>query len=277
MNLTLEQLKEILGSEKTASEWLEQLNTVLPKYDITTPKRIAAFLAQTSHESGGYRVLSENLNYSEAQLNKVFKKYFTSVSAADYAKQPEKIANYVYSNRMGNGPAESGDGWKFRGGGLIQLTGKDNFVKFAKKLGMTAEELIKFIRTPEGALVAACLFWNDKGCSALADNDDILGMTKKINGGTNGLEDRKRIYDLAIKVLTGKDDSKDPKDSVKLPVKIGDRNSVVKLVQKALNAPDDGVFGPTTLMEVKRFQRKASLPITGEVDAECLKLMLAKK
>jgi len=277
MNLTLEQLTAILGSEKIASEWLELLNTVLPKYEITTPQRVAAFLAQTSHESGGYRVLSENLNYSEVQLNKIFKKYFTTVSAADYAKQPDKIANHVYADRMGNGPAESGDGWKYRGGGLIQLTGKDNYLKFAKKLGMTADELIKHIRTNKGALEAACLFWNDKGCSAFADNADILGMTKKINGGTNGLEDRKRIYDLAIKVLTGKDDSKDPKDSVKLPVKIGDRNNVVKLVQKALNAPDDGVFGPTTLMEVKRFQRNNNLPMTGEVDAECLKLILAKK
>ena len=277
MQLTLNQLKEILSNPKIDPAWLDLLNEVLPAFDINNEKRIAAFLAQTAHESGGYRVLSENLNYSEAQLKKVFKKYFVDVEASAYAGNAEKIANYVYANRMGNGPEASGDGWKYRGGGLIQLTGKENYVKFAKKLNMTADELVKYVRTNKGALEAACMFWNDRGLSSLADSEDILAMTKKINGGENGLEDRMNRFKLAMEILSGKAAVVAPKDAVGLPLKIGDRNNVVKLVQKALNTPDDGVFGPTTLMEVKRYQRNHQLPITGEVDGDMLKMLLAKK
>ena len=194
--ITLALLKSVFKttSEATLSEYVEPLNRLLPLYKINTPARVAAFLAQTGHESGNYSTRIENLNYGEAGLLKTFKKYFTPALAKAYARQPIKIANRVYANRMMNGNEASGDGWRFRGKGLIQTTGKENHVNFAKFAEMTLEDATAYMLTPAGAILSAIWFWGSRNLNAYADKGDITGMTKIINGGTNGLEDRKALY-----------------------------------------------------------------------------------
>lgn len=160
-------------------------------------------MAQCSHESAGFTVLHENLNYSAEGLNKIFPKYFIKAGrdAAAYARQPEKIANVVYASRLGNGDTASGDGWRFRGRGVIQLTGKDNYVAFGKSIDLTAAETSEYLGTTRGALESACWFWKTRGLNATADVQDIVAMTKKINGGTIGLDHRKELYAKALQVL----------------------------------------------------------------------------
>lgn len=189
--------------KKSPDEWYPLLAEMLPKYEINTTIRIAGFIAQCSHESAEFTVLRENLNYSADGLNKVFAKYFIKAGrdATPYARQPEKIANIVYADRLGNGNTASGDGWRFRGRGVIQLTGFDNYVAFGKTKQLTAQETIDYLETKRGALESACWFWKTNGLNAIADTQDILVMTKKINGGTNGLEDRKKLYSEALRVL----------------------------------------------------------------------------
>ena len=169
---------------------IAQIPAVQEKFEINTPLRLAHFLAQCGHESGGFKVVSENLNYSAAGLQSIFKKYFTPESAKEYQRKPEKIANIVYANRMGNGPQASGEGYKFRGRGLIQLTGKSNYSGFATDSGITIDEAVAYLSTPEGAVESAAWFWNKNGLNALADKDDVTAVTKRINGGTIGLDDR---------------------------------------------------------------------------------------
>ena len=156
--------------------------------------RLSHFLAQTSHESGGFRLIEENLNYSADGLNKIFPKYFIKAGrdAQAYHRQPEKIANVVYASRMGNGDTASGDGYKFRGRGLIQLTGRSNYTALSTDLGVNIEETVAYLTTPEGAVESAAWFWNKNGLNSLADKDDVVAVTKRINGGTIGLEDRQK-------------------------------------------------------------------------------------
>lgn len=205
MELTKDQLKQLLPKNPSIDEWQEVLAKVLPKYEINTPKRIAAFIAQCSHESGGFTVLKENLNYRAESLRKVFPKYFpTDALAQQYATKPNKqeaIANRVYANRMGNGDEASGDGWRYCGRGLIQLTGKQNYTRFATSIGMTLEEVVKFLQTFEGAAESACWYWKTNNLNRFADVGDIKGMTRGINGGYIGLEDRTKHYQHALKVL----------------------------------------------------------------------------
>lgn len=205
MVLTLDQLRQLLPRNPNVEAWHDALVQLLPEYEIDTPQRIAAFIAQCAHESGGFTVLRENLNYRAETLRKVFPKYFPSDSIArTYASLPNKqeaIANRVYANRMGNGPEESGDGFKYCGRGLIQLTGKQNYSWFAASLGITVEEASEYLQTFEGAVQSACWFWETNGLNELADAGDIVGMTKRINGGTIGLEDRIKHYNHALEVL----------------------------------------------------------------------------
>ena len=171
-------------------------------YDIlSTKQRVAMFLAQCAHESGGFSALKENLNYSADGLLKIFPKYFDATTAAQYARNPEKIANKVYASRMGNGPEASGDGWKFRGRGLLQTTGCNNYTAVAKEFKMTVDEVVAYLDTYEGAAMSAGLFWHTNGLNAIADIGDVVEATKKINGGTHGLEDRKRLYEAALILL----------------------------------------------------------------------------
>ena len=168
------------------------------------PRRIAGFLAQVAHESGGFTAIKENLNYSAKGLMTTFKKYFPDeATAKQYEKKPEKIANRVYANRMKNGPEESGDGYRFCGRGLIQLTGRDNYTKFAQALDMSIEDTVAYLETPNGALVSAAWFWDNNKLNQYCDRDDFVTLTKRINGGTIGLEDRKHHYQIALNLLQG--------------------------------------------------------------------------
>jgi putative chitinase len=204
-DFTQEQLAQLLPGNQYLDHWYEALCQILPDYEINTPERVAAFLAQCAHESGGFKALKENLNYRAETLRKVFPKYFpTDDIANQYAGLPNKqeaIANRVYANRMGNGPEESGDGFRYCGRGLIQLTGKQNYTKFAESLEIPVEEASEFLSTFEGAIQSACWFWESNNLNQYADSGDILTMTKRINGGTIGLEDRKKHYEHALHVF----------------------------------------------------------------------------
>lgn len=205
MQLTKAQLKQLLPKNPYIDQWHNALSQLLPDYEINTPQRIAAFIAQCSHESAGFTALRENLNYRWQSLRKIFPKYFpTDELAQEYANKPNKqeaIANRVYANRMGNGPESSGDGWRFCGRGLIQLTGRDNYSWFAASLGITVEEASEYLQTFEGAAQSACWFWETNGLNRWADAGDILTLTKRINGGTIGLDDRIKHYNHALHVL----------------------------------------------------------------------------
>lgn len=166
-----------------------------------TKNRKAAFLAQTGHESAGFCKIIENLNYSAEGLLKTFPKYFDAAIVEQYARQPEKIANRVYANRMDNGPESSGDGWKFKGRGLIQLTGRANYTACGKFYKMDLTTNSSFLETIDGAVKSAVWFWTVNNISSYADKDDIKGMTKAINGKYIGLEERTHLYELAKTVL----------------------------------------------------------------------------
>ena len=202
MELQLEQLKQIMPKNQYVGYWHEALAQLLPDYQIDTPQRMAAFLAQCAHESGNFVFIKENLNYKAASLRKVFPKYFpTDELAQQYANKPAAIANRVYANRMGNGDEASGDGYKFCGRGLIQVTGRDNYSWFAASLGIEPEEASEYMETFEGAAQSACWFWETNNLNQWADRGDIVTLTKRINGGTIGLEDRKKHYEHALHVF----------------------------------------------------------------------------
>ena len=202
MELTLEQLKQIVPDMPYAEHWYEALEQLLPDYEINTPHRTAAFIAQCAHESGGFRFIKENLNYKAASLRTVFGKYFPTDDLANaYANKPEMIANRVYASRMGNGDEYSGDGYRYCGRGLIQLTGKSNYENFAASLEISAEEAAEYLATFEGAAQSACWFWESNNLNTEADAGDIKKMTKKINGGYIGLEDRIHHYENALQIM----------------------------------------------------------------------------
>lgn len=205
--ITAEQFAHLFPRAQDPASWAESMSNVFPTYEIDTPHRIAAFLAQCGHESGGWTVFEENLNYSAQGLNSIFKKYFPTLeSAQPYARKPEMIANKIYANRMGNGAPESGDGYKYRGRGPIQLTGKDNYRAFAKEMFEDWENLFEnpdwVTSDRDFALMSAIWFWNKNKLNVQADAGDIKLMTKKINGGYIGLEDRIKHYNEAIHLLT---------------------------------------------------------------------------
>ena len=201
-NFTQDQLSQIVPGNPHIEHWYEALCKILPDYDINTPTRAAAFIAQCAHESGGFWAIKENLNYRAVTLRKVFPKYFPNDEIANqYAGKPEMIANRVYGGRMGNGPEESGDGYKFCGRGLIQLTGKDNYSRYAASTEQTLDEASEHLTTFEGCVQSAAWFWEANNLNQFADSGDILTMTKRINGGTIGLEDRVEHYNHACHVL----------------------------------------------------------------------------
>ena len=192
----------MIGKNQYLDYWYNAISEILPEYEINTPHRVAAFIAQCAHESGGFKFLKENLNYKAPSLRRVFGKYFPDDAiAARYANKPQMIANRVYASRMGNGPEESGDGWKYCGRGLIQLTGKNNYTFFAASLDMDVEDVPEYLETFEGAVQSACFFWEQNNLNQWADKGDILTLTKKINGGTIGLDDRIKHYNHALHVL----------------------------------------------------------------------------
>jgi putative chitinase len=177
-----------------------RLPEVMKRYEINTPKRLAHFLSQCGHESGGFRVFSENLNYSTEGLLKTFSKYFDAKTAAEYARKPERIANRVYASRMANGNEASGDGWRFRGRGLIQLTGRANYTAYDKAV---SENVLENPDLVAGALAldSAGWFWHTNGLNKIADAGDVTAVTKRVNGGTHGLADRQSRYNAIIQLI----------------------------------------------------------------------------
>lgn len=272
VKLTLEQTKTILNNNKEAAEWHVLLVDMLPRYNIDTIYRIAGFMAQCAHESANFTRLEENLNYSEAALLRVFPRYFGSGkrNASEYARNPEKLANYVYmdkfrSSRGALGNTESGDGWRFRGGGIKQLTGRNNYAAFGKAIGKTPEQAADYVRTKRGALESACWFWSSNNLNDYADARDIVGMTKRINGGTIGLSDRTARWNQAIKILQGYNDATE--------LRRGSKGVEVSSVQKILGVVVDGDFGPATEAALKKWQIVHGLPASGVVDSATKAIM----
>jgi putative chitinase len=273
-DFTKEHLAEIISDD--ADNWYNALCDILPKYGITTERRVAHFLSQCAHESAGFKRLEENLNYSAKALRAVFGRYFGESpkrDADEYHRQPEMIANYVYMDefrkyKMGN--VNEGDGWLFRGRGLKQLTGRDNYTKFGKTVGMTAEEAAEYVATPSGAVESACWFWDTNNLNDIADTDDVVRMTKKINGGNIGLEDRQKRYTHAMEVLgmsvedLGADDGEveDLIDDIGV-LRKGSRGEGVKIMQEALGIGADGIFGVGTERALKEWQSENGLTADG--------------
>jgi putative chitinase len=270
-----EQLADMLPRNREIDSWFQAMCDVLPKFDINTPRRVAGFIAQCAHESNEFTLLQENLNYSADGLNRIFPRYFRDVSVESYARQPEKIASRVYGGRMGNGPESSGEGWKYRGRGPIQLTGKDNYTACSRDVYGD----LRLVENPDlvtsdkrVALTTACWFWKKNNINALADQADIVAMTKRINGGVIGLDDRKKHYEHALTVLTGKSSAA----GVNLMeiVKRGSRGATVAAVQKALGVAADGDFGPGTETALKSWQAANGLVADGVAGPKTLKALL---
>ena len=204
MELTKGQLSLLIPKNPYIDHWFHALEQLLPDYEINTPKRMAAFLAQCAHESGNFIATKENLNYRPESLVKLFSKYFDLPTAQKYCALPNKqeaIANKIYANRMGNGDEASGDGYRYCGRGLIQVTGKANYTDFADSLEIKPEEAAEYMHTFEGAAQSACWFWESRKLNTYADRGDIKGMTKIINGGYIGLEDRISHFEHALHIF----------------------------------------------------------------------------
>lgn len=274
--LQKEHLAKLIPGNKNVDEWFEALVDVMPKYGINTERRAAHFISQCAHESNNFRSLQENLNYSEKALNAVFGRYFGSAShkrnAAEYARNPEKIANYVYMDefrkyKMGN--VNEGDGWLFRGRGLKQLTGRENYTRFGATVDMTAEEAAAYVATEKGAVESACWFWDANNLNSIADTDDVVRMTKKINGGNIGLADRQQRYAKAMEVFgnpvsLSEDSGDDDFDVDDIGVlRKGCRGEGVQMMQEALGIGADGIFGPGTERKLKEWQASKGLVADG--------------
>ena len=273
-----EHLAELIPGNKRVEFWYEAICEILPKYGITTPRRVAHFVSQCAHESNNFNSLEENLNYSEKSLLAVFGRYFGPApkrNAAEYARNPEKIANYVYqdefrSSKMGN--TKAGDGWLFRGRGLKQLTGRENYTNFGKSVNMTAEQAAVYVATEKGAIESAAWFWNNKKLNSIADTDDVTKMTKIINGGNIGLADRQSRYTKAmsvlgspvtLKVVEDNDDNDDVNVNEIGTLRKGSKGDGVKMMQAALGIAADGAFGPGTEKALKAWQAKNGLTADG--------------
>ena len=271
--LTTEQFSELFPNCKDPEGWVEAMNEVFPEYEINTPERIASFVAQCGHESGGWRVFSENLNYSAKALDAVFGKYFVRAGrdAEEYHRQPEKIANVVYANRMDNGDTDSGDGWRYRGRGPIQLTGRANYSAFSNDMGVDAVEDPDMVSENKTvALMSAIWYWNKNGLNKYADSGDIKTMTKRINGGYIGLEDRIHHWKEALHMLGAEvSDHDSHEDDEELDVedigvlKKGMRGEGVKMMQEALGIGADGIFGSGTEAKLKEWQSANGLVADG--------------
>jgi putative chitinase len=284
-----EHLAALIPGNKKVDFWYNAMCEILPKYGITTPRRVAHFISQCAHESNNFNSLEENLNYSEKSLLAVFGRYFGPApkrNAAEYARNPEKIANYVYqdefrSSKMGN--TKAGDGWLFRGRGLKQLTGRENYTNFGKSVNMTAEQAAEYVATEKGAIESAAWFWNNKKLNPIADTDDVTKMTKIINGGNIGLADRQARYSKAmhtlgspvtLKVVEDKEEDHDVDVSDIGVIRKGSKGEGVKMMQAALGIAADGSFGPGTEKALKAWQTKNGLTADGVAGPKTLEKLL---
>ena len=268
-------VKELLHGNIEWNNWYNAMCEILPLWEINTIDRVAGFIAQCGHESRNFAILTENLNYSAAALNRIFPKYFVRAGkdAKDYHRQPERIANVIYANRMGNGDETSGDGWKYRGGGILQLTGCNNYTAFSKEMDITVDDSVNYVRTKKGALDSACWFWDTNNINRYCDEQDILGMSKRINGGTIGYQDRKKHWLHALDVLGG--DYEEYEINYNQVVKVGSRGPLVTEIQEKLDInPADGIFGYGTESIVKLWQEHHGLFPDGIVGPKTIKAML---
>ena len=272
--ITLEQFSAMIPSNKEPEAWYEAAVPMFEKYEINTSNRVAGFMAQCAHESLDFTRLVENLNYSEKALNSVFGRYFGKGKrdAKEYARNQEKIANYVYqdefrSKRGALGNTNAGDGWLFRGRGIKQLTGRNNYTQFANTVDMTAEEAADYVSTPKGAIESACWFWATNKLEKWADAGDNKGLTKKINGGTIGLDDRNRRWNAALAILGGKAPAKKATktSSSARTLRKGMKGDDVAKMQKVLGVGADGDFGFGTQTAVKKWQKMNGLTADGIV------------
>lgn len=199
------QLLRVACAERTEAQlapWVEPIQRACKRFDINTVRRVAAFISQMAHESSLKPGREENLNYSAKRLTEVWPNRFPTLASAEpYARNPEKLANRVYAGRMGNGSELSGDGWKFRGQGPGQLTGRSNLTGFADAMGMTVDEALEYIRTIEGGVMSFAWFWNVNDLNRLADTPSVTDETRRINGGTHGLADREARFNRTVAAL----------------------------------------------------------------------------
>lgn len=282
-----EHLAALIPGNARVDAWYAALCEILPKYGVNTSRRVAHFISQCAHESNNFRSLEENLNYSDKALGAVFGRYFGAApkrSAAEYARNPEKIANYVYQDefrkaKMGN--VNPGDGWLFRGRGLKQLTGRDNYTRFGKSVNMTAEQAAVYVATEKGAIESAAWFWDTNKLNSIADTDDVVLMTRRINGGSIGLADRQQRYSKAMQVLgTPVDLAPCPEDDDDIDLgdigvlRKGSRGDGVKMMQEALGVVADGAFGPSTERKLKEWQAANGLTADGIAGPKTLEKLL---
>ena len=272
MQLTEKQCKAMLKGNKEYSEWCALFNRILPAKKIDTPIRMAAFLAQTCHESNYFRVLEENLNYSSKALASIWGKRFSNAgkNPDDYHRKPTAIGNFVYANRMGNGTEESGDGFDFRGKGAIQCTGRRNTTDFARSVDLTVEEALDYLTTKEGALVSAIWYWNLNNLNKYADAGDLRTLCKRINGGYIGLDDRNHKYEKFLAILGGEIDDYESQ----VCLKVGSRGDDVKRIQEALGLEADGIFGMMTAQAVMNWHAENGLTRDGIVGPKTMAKML---
>jgi putative chitinase len=284
--LTLQQFSSMIPTNKNPKPWFDAAQELFVKYQINTPNRIAGFMAQCAHESTDFTSLEENLSYSADRLRTIFPRYFKNVDPTGYARNPEKLANYVYmdANRTASGAlgnTQPGDGWRFRGRGIKQLTGRANYAAFGRTVNMTAEQAAEYVATPKGAIESACWFWNTKKLNSVADSDDIVRMTKIINGGDIGLEDRRNRYTRAKSILASNrpaqafptavnDQITDSvtQTSTTTILKRGARGDLVKQVQQGLGIGADGVFGMQTEVAIRSWQRNNKYTVNGILNQE---------
>jgi putative chitinase len=204
-DFTAEKLAKCIKKNKNPQEWWEGLYNQLPKFYIISPARVAGFVSQCQHESADFTILTENLNYGAKGLLGIFKKYFPNEALAkQYERKPQMIANKVYANRMGNGPESSGDGWTFRGRGLVQLTGRANYTQCSRDLfgdDTLVEDPDVVANTPEYAILTACWFWHKNRLNDFCDKGDVITLSKRINGGTIGLAERIHHWNQCLEVF----------------------------------------------------------------------------
>lgn len=270
--IDVDKFKTILTGSSSSSEWAGIALPLMDKYNINTNDRIAGFMSQAMHESNNFKVLEENLKYTWKRLREIFPKYFpTDVMAKEYEKNPEKIANRVYSDEFRTGKlgnTKPGDGWKFRGGGIFQLTGRNNYEKFGKSIGKTADEAADYVRTKQGAFESAVWYWNTNNLNRFADKRDIAGLSKAVNGGNIGLNERTALYDKISKILLENKivvvvESKTPEFS---DLKRGSKGDAVKNIQNVLGVTQDGIFGIGVDMAVKGWQKQNGFAADGVVN-----------
>lgn len=297
--ITVAQLQQILPANKEVAAWHKAIVAILPKYGIVTSKQVAAFLAQCGHESADFTVLEENLYYSAKQLQKTWPKRFNAKLAAEVAKQPRRIAEIAYGGRMGN--SQPGDGYLFRGQGIIQLTGRENFMLFGQSLNINAEAAAEYVHTKQGAVEAAGWYWKRNNLNSWVAKDDIDGLSDAINigrktakiGDAHGYPERLKRFNRALNVLEGVEDLEPvtvptlapkapdvvavPPDApiMARPLRRGAKGDLVKKVQAALNVDADGSYGPITEAAVKIWQEANGAVATGALSKAQVETLIA--